>query len=88
MELAFLTLLSAGQDRYVRVTKIDPEVARQRALRQNGLNVAYQNYLEKVKQARLRVNEPVLRHFVPQCVSPAKLVKAGSFRVVQWNIEW
>jgi hypothetical protein len=77
-----------GQDRYVRVTKIDPEIARQRALRQNGLNVAYQNYLEKVKQARLRTNQPIVRHVVPQCVSPAKLVKSGSFRVVQWNIEW
>ncbi len=77
-----------GVDRYVRVTKIDPEVLRQRQMRQNGLNVAYQSYLERVKEARLRTNVPVLRHVVPQCVSPVKLSGSTNFRVVQWNIEW
>lgn len=77
-----------GQDRYVRVTKVDPEVLRRRQQKQAGLNVAYECYLDKIKEARERC-EPLSSRRVVELKTPKKPTKsAKAFRHLQWNIEW
>lgn len=75
-----------GRDRYVRVTKVDEEIRRKRQEKQNGLNVAYSSYLDKVKEAStrtdLRLSRAVIQHATPTRHQQVTL------RFVQWNVEW
>lgn len=76
---------TVGVDRYIRVTKVDPEVLRERQAKQAGLNVAYQTYLTNIQEARARTSPPV-RHLIDCITTPKK--QAGELRHLQWNIEW
>jgi hypothetical protein len=52
-----------------------------------GLNVAYESYLEKIKESRKR-DGGVDRDTIANFKTPLKMDEKDGFRHLQWNIEW
>lgn len=77
-----------GLDRYVRLTKVDPETLRQRLAKQNGLNVAYARYREKMDAARARAAVGLANDRTNVPLPPVQACPRGALRMAQFNIEW
>ena len=74
------------KDRYVRITKVDEKILQKRREKMKGLNVAYQFYLDKVKEEGTHNQEKISKEIIRNMSTPKK--EDHVFRVMQFNIEW